>query len=831
MLAVVALGVAAAPPPASAIGPTFTVRGSAEQVDVTGLGAGAEVTLLDAGGTTVDTQTATPLGGALFRNVTPGTDYRVRTTADGTESDPVTVYSNAAAPWDPSVYSQSIASTGYQYLTTRDGTQLAINVHSPAGKGPFPTLIEYSGYGYADPAGPHSSISMIANLMGYSVVDVNMRGTGCSGGAFDYFETLQALDGYDVIETIARQPWVLHNKVGMFGISYGGISQLFTARVNPPSLAAITPLSVIDATPSTLYPGGILNTGFALSWAKDRVHDAEAAGPNTGQEWAYKQIQNGDTVCAANQSLHGAAIDLLNKIDANTHYDPAIADPIDPVSFVDQIHVPVFMACQWQDEQTGGHCPSLVAHMTGTDKKWFTFTNGAHIDALDPATLNHLFDFLELFVAQRAPTLDKTVIRSVAPLLYQQAMGVPGSDSINLPPDPIQDATTFDAALALFEQLPQVQVRFDNGAGTSPTGDTTPGNPYDGFTRGFDSLPVPGTQPATWFLGRDGALDPTPQAAGGIDTYTSDPSALPATNYDGGTGGGGLWGNASQWKWKWLPNPDGNAVSYLTPPLADDLTVVGKGAVYLWVKSSTPTVDLQATISEVRPDGNESFVQNGWIRTSERKLSTGTDNIFKEPSTLLAPIPSFTAADDAPMPADQFVEVAIPLYYQGHAYRAGSRIRVTIAAPGGSQPVWAFGKTEPSTGTASVSIAFTPSMPSKLVLPEVPGTIPTPLPACPTLRNEPCRPYQAIDNHTVDVAPPVPTTTVPTPTTAAPPTAAPTSTVPVPSTTTPTSTDSASSLPVTGSRLFWPAAIGVLLVAAGFVIRYRSGSRRPQRQA
>ena len=36
-------------------------------------------------------------------------------------------------------------------------------------------------------------------LMGFAVVDVNMRGTGCSGGAYDFFEPLQSLDGYDVI--------------------------------------------------------------------------------------------------------------------------------------------------------------------------------------------------------------------------------------------------------------------------------------------------------------------------------------------------------------------------------------------------------------------------------------------------------------------------------------------------------------------------------------------------------------------------------------------------------------------------------------------------------
>ena len=68
----------------------------------------------------------------------------------------------------------------------------------------MPTLIEYSGYGYADPAGPQNGIAVLANLMGFTVVDVNMRGTGCSGGAYDFFEPLQNLDGYDVIETVAQ---------------------------------------------------------------------------------------------------------------------------------------------------------------------------------------------------------------------------------------------------------------------------------------------------------------------------------------------------------------------------------------------------------------------------------------------------------------------------------------------------------------------------------------------------------------------------------------------------------------------------------------------------
>ena len=52
----------------------------------------------------------------------------------------------------------------------------------------------------------------------------------------------------------------------------------------------------------------------------------------------------------------------------------------------------------------------------------------------------------------------------------------------------------------------------------------------------------------------------------------------------------------------------------------------------LTVESSTPDVDLQATISEVRPDGDETFVQNGWIRASERKLATSA-NKSSSPAT------------------------------------------------------------------------------------------------------------------------------------------------------------------------------------------------------
>ena len=583
--------------------------------------------------------------------------------------------------------------------------------------------------------------------MGFAVVDVNMRGTGCSGGAFDYFERLQNLDAYDVIETIAKQPWVLHNKVGMLGVSYGGISQLFAAQLQPHALAAIAPLSVLDGTATTLYPGGILNTGFAVPWAEERQHDAEPAGPGNGEHWAYEQIQKGDQTCAANQDMHAEATNLLAEIKENATYNPSVADPLDPVTFVHNIKVPTFMACQWQDEQTGGHCADLAEHFTGTKRKWFTFTNGAHIDSLDPATFNRLYDFLELYVARSAPSKSQAIVHGAAPIIYQAVLGVPSQDNVALPADPIQELPTYAQALSAFKALPAIRVLFDNGAGASPGGGTTPGNPYPGFEQSFSAFPIPGTTARSWYLGPEGTLTEQPATTAGVDTYTSDATATPLADYSTHTGPGGLWGNASQWEWNWAQPTAGSAVSYVSAPLSSDTTAVGGGAVNLWVQSSTPDVDLQATVSEVRSDGNETFVQNGWIRASERKLATTSKNMFGEVPTPLQPIPTFLASDVQPMPAGEFAPVTIPLYFEGHSYRAGSRIRVTISAPNGTQPIWSFGQTQPEGTTAKVSIATGPGMAGNLTLPIVPGvSVPTGLPPCPSLRNEPCRPYQAFVN-------------------------------------------------------------------------------------
>ena len=717
-----ALAIAAALPASASA--AVSAHGSANQVYVTGAQPNTSLRLIDGDGERVATKPVGSLGGVLFRRVKAGKGYRVRE-ADGTLSARVNVFTSKNAPNSTAIYNQTLPAGGYGYVTTRDGTQLAVSVRlpGPPEDGPYPTLVEYSGYGYANPAGAESGISPIANLLDYAVVDVNMRGTGCSGGAFDYFERLQGLDGYDVVETVARQPWAMHNKVGMVGVSYGGISQLFVAATRPPSLAAITPLSVIDDTGTTLYPGGILNTGFALEWAEDRVDDARPATAGAGQGWAYDRIANGDATCAANQVLHTAAADLISKVHRNRFYRPKVANPLAPARFVHKIKTPVFLACQFNDEQTGAHCPNLADRFTGTKRKWFTFTNGLHINSLDPETFNRWFDFLELYVAQRRPELSP-LAAATASVVYATAMGVPG---VTLPDDPIRDQPTFETAKAAFESQQRVRILFDTGAGGPPN------HPVPGFEQSFKSLPIPGTKARSWFLGDGGALLNKAPKKGGSDTFVWDKESRPADDFTGtNTSSGDLW--TADPSFDWQQPPAGRSASYVSPPLGTNATIIGAGALRAWIRASVPDVDLQVTVSEVRPDGKETYVQSGWLRASMRKLD-------KRRSTLLEPVLSLRRDDAAKLPKGEFAQVTIPLYYQGHVYRAGSRIRITVTPPSGDQPVWAFAETVPA-GDANVTVGFSGKHPSRLILPLVPGVqVPTALPQCPALRGEPCRAF------------------------------------------------------------------------------------------
>jgi hypothetical protein len=97
-----------------------------------------------------------------------------------------------------------------------------------------------------------------------------------------------------------------------------------------------------------------------------------------------------------------------------------------------------------------------------------------------------------------------------------------------------------------------------------------------------------------------------------------------------------------------------------------------------------------------------------------------------------------------PLSATKAELVRVPLYPFAHAFRAGSRILIVVQPPGGNRPAWAFAAIP---GPRTVTVSRSEARPSKVVLPVVSGVdVSTPLPACGTLRGQPCRTYEQLEN-------------------------------------------------------------------------------------
>ncbi len=654
-------------------------------------------------------------GTVLFRELTPGAAYRL--VVDGAQvSEPFVPLGRDDHPDRPFYAEQRLPAPGYGYIETRDGTTLSTNISlpGPAEDGPYPTVVEYSGYTPSDP--DSAGFGDLFTSLGYAYVGVNMRGTGCSGGSFRFFEYTQSTDGYDVIETVASQPWVLNNRVGMVGVSYPGISQLFVAQTQPPSLAAITPLSVLDDSyRSTLYPGGILNTGFAVEWTQDRMDDGRPV-PD-GQAWAVDRVDAGDDVCEQNQELRLQNPDLVQEIRDNPFYTAELGDPLAPRQFVDRITVPTFVAGAWQDEQTGGRFPTMLDRFTGTDHLYASLTNGLHTDSISPAVFPRYFEFLELYVAERTPSL--AVAGALTPILASGLFGT--GDSL-----PFEDrfaGRSFEEALAAFEAEPPIHVLFENGAADG----LEPLTPGARFVETFDSWPIPDVEPLPYFLGADGSLLDEVEPDGGEVAYSAQ---VPAeqTYWDGNSSD--LW--RTDVAWNWTPPPAGDTAVFTSAPLDDTLSMVGSGSVDLWIDVSTDDTDLEVTLIEMLPDGSEVYVQSGWLRASQRALDEAA-------STALRPVHTHTRSDAEPLPApSQFEQVRVELFPFAHVFRAGSQIRLMVDAPGGNRAVWEF---ETIAAGELVTIGTGDPTPSLVTLPVVPGIVPpADPPACGSLRGQPCRP-------------------------------------------------------------------------------------------
>src|SRR5205814_1713725 len=150
----------------------------------------------------------------------------------------------------------------------RDGVTLRADIYRPKADGKYPVLLVrtpydkqgVSGFGYRGAA------------RGYVVVAQDVRGRFESEGEWYTFRH-ESQDGYDTVEWAAELPYA-NGKVGMFGGSYVGATQMLAAITHPPHLAGICPeVTASNYHENWTYQGGAFEQWFNESWTSGLAQD------------------------------------------------------------------------------------------------------------------------------------------------------------------------------------------------------------------------------------------------------------------------------------------------------------------------------------------------------------------------------------------------------------------------------------------------------------------------------------------------------------------------------------------------------------------------------
>ena len=200
----------------------------------------------------------------------------------------------------------------------RDGIRLRTDVFRPATGGPHPVLVQR--YPYSPRDGFGAMFGRMIAAQGYAVVVQSCRGRFGSEGDFSPIHP-DVEDGYDTVEWAAAQPWS-NGKVGMYGASYGGMTQWTAAMGGPPHLVCLAPVRVHlgrDRRRMVLRPRRPdLGPGRPLERPDDRLRGGAARGGATparvrrtgeaARRWRSRRSRRHGAVHPADEGRSGALV-------------------------------------------------------------------------------------------------------------------------------------------------------------------------------------------------------------------------------------------------------------------------------------------------------------------------------------------------------------------------------------------------------------------------------------------------------------------------------------------------------------------------------------------
>ncbi|MEY2413484.1 MAG: uncharacterized protein QOD84_2090, partial [Acidobacteriaceae bacterium] len=154
----------------------------------------------------------------------------------------------------------------------RDAVILRGDIFRPDAEGKFPILLQRTPYRRAT-WGYDVDFAQRAASRGYIVFLQDVRGRYTSDGEWYPF-LHESEDGYDTIEWIAARPYS-DGRVGMFGGSYVGATQMLAAIVHPPHLAGICPvMTPSDYHDGWTYQDGAFEQWFDESWTRGLAQES-----------------------------------------------------------------------------------------------------------------------------------------------------------------------------------------------------------------------------------------------------------------------------------------------------------------------------------------------------------------------------------------------------------------------------------------------------------------------------------------------------------------------------------------------------------------------------
>ncbi|MGH2754648.1 MAG: CocE/NonD family hydrolase [Actinomycetota bacterium] len=501
---------------------------------------------------------------------------------------------------------------------------------------------------------------------GYAVIGVNIRGTGCSEGVFEAQNA--GVWGRDGYEVVE---WIARQPwsdghVGMFGGSFPGLSQLVVAGFRPPHLDAIAPLHV-----ATDFYRDVAYPGGIFNEVFMGAWGG-AVQPESSVSGAAQQTSKGDTECPA--TFAGSFPDGYSgsmAVEGSQHHFIDRFWARTPDAFIDTVAVPTLGCHSWQDEQVGGRAAQIYLDRLPAATTWFIGVNGDHGQCLDPRLRELELDFFDHYLKGEDNEWQREphgiLLHEDGKLIYGGETPTPGDWMNHLPRWPYRP------------------------------------------------------RPVTLFLREEGRLSlraPTSEEA--PDTYVY---PAPSGSKEG------AYGFEPHAAWKAQSAP-GGSVSYTTPALVEDAEFFGPGSIDMWVATTAGDTDLQVTLTEVRPDGQELFVNRGWLRLSHRRLDRAR-------SSRLRPVQTHLEKDAEPVVPNEPTYARVELFPFNHVFRKGSSIRLSIEAPTGLTGLMGFSfSAEPS----MVSVLHDAAHPARISLGWIAGAAaPSPHPACDSLAGQPCR--------------------------------------------------------------------------------------------